>query len=370
MHVLIVSHLALPHVGGVENIVDYEIRALLAAGHRATLVTSDGTGPGSIPDYESRIRIIRVPAWHVLERRAALPYPIFSPRLAAVIWRAARDCDVIHVHGMMFISSVAAALAGRLRGRRVVLTEHGGVQQYRSRVTTVLARVGTATAGRLTIRSADKLISYNQRILDLLQRLGGRSATPVFLPNPVDDRLFRRPLEHERARARQALGWSPDRPKALFVGRLSYEKGVPRLLECAGPDFDLVFCGPGDVAMLGPLPRIGVEYLPARPHERLRELYHAVDLLVVPSMMREGFPLVAQEAVSCGLPVLLSYDPGFEPYRGLAGLTFHDPATDLKAAIRAALAAGFAGDPDTVRALCPSLQEWIERMYDQLLLNG
>ena len=33
MHALIVSHHFLPHVGGLEVLVDYEIRALVAAGH-------------------------------------------------------------------------------------------------------------------------------------------------------------------------------------------------------------------------------------------------------------------------------------------------------------------------------------------------
>ena len=71
------------------------------------------------------------------------------------------------------------------------------------------------------------------------------------------------------------------------------------------PGHDLVFCGPGDPGILGALPRPGVEYLPPRPQAELRALYHAADVLVLPAEVREGFPLVVQEAVACGLPVLV-----------------------------------------------------------------
>ena len=79
MKVVVVSHLALPHVGGVEVLVDREVRALAAAGHEVVLVTSDGDGAGTPPAEVAGVRIIRVPAWHLLERRFGLPYPLFSP---------------------------------------------------------------------------------------------------------------------------------------------------------------------------------------------------------------------------------------------------------------------------------------------------
>src|SRR5262245_27447563 len=113
MHVLIVSHLALPHVGGVEVLVDHEIRALMAAGHQVTLVTSDGTGQAQTPIYPSSVKVQRVSAWHVLERRFHLPFPIFSPWLLVALWRAVAAADVIHIHGCMFLSSLTAAVLGR-----------------------------------------------------------------------------------------------------------------------------------------------------------------------------------------------------------------------------------------------------------------
>ncbi|HZN36397.1 MAG TPA: glycosyltransferase family 4 protein [Pirellulaceae bacterium] len=366
MRVLIVSHLALPHVGGVEVLVDREIRALAEAGHEVTLITSDGTGQAQSPAYSPAVRIERVRAWHVLERHFRLPFPIFSPWLLAALWRASGAADVIHIHGCMFLSSLAAALIGRLRGRPIILTDHGGIQQFDARWKSILARLGAETAGRITACCADRLVAYNTRITRLLEQLTGRAGRAMFLPNPVDRSLFRPVDDACRQELRSRLGWTDGRPRVLFVGRLTTEKGVPLLLECMDPSrYDLVFCGAGDSGLLGPLPRAGVEYRPPRPQRELAALYQAADLLVVPSKVREGFPLVVQEGLACGLKVVLGDDPGFAPYRRLTGLQLcQATVADVRRAIVAALENPADFRPAAELAeFCPSAERWIERMY-------
>ncbi len=320
MRILVVSHLALPHVGGVENLVDLEVRGLAALGHEVLLLTSDGGGAGHDPAYPPTVRVERVPAWHVLERRFGVPYPLFGPRLLSALWRGIDWCDAVHAHGFMFQNSALSALLAHLRGKPCVLTDHGGIQRFSSALVTFLARLGAETVGRMTAWLATTRVSYNSRVSGDLKRLSGR---PVeFLPNPVDRVLFHPVSAEERGNLRRELGWPADRPKVLFVGRLIAAKGVPLLLESADPTFDLVFCGPGDTSILGPMPRPGIEYLPPRPQRDVVRLYQAADVLALPADVREGFPLVVQEATSCGLPVVLGYDPGFEPYRQLPLLFF------------------------------------------------
>jgi glycosyltransferase involved in cell wall biosynthesis len=363
MRVLIVSHLALPHVGGVENLVDLEIRGLAAAGHEVALVTSDGAGAGRDPQYSDAVRVIRVPASHVLERRFGIPYPLFGPRLPLMLRREVVRADVVHIHGFLFQTSVAAAVIARLLGTPCVLTDHGGIQRFGSRAATFAARIAAETIGRLTATLTSRIVTYNGRIQRTMNRLGRRKDAE-FVPNPVDGRLFSPPTETERSSARAALGWPPGRSKVLFVGRLIATKGVSLLLEAADPSFDLVFCGPGDASILGSLPRGGVEYLPPRPQAELRTLYHAADALALPAEVREGFPLVVQEAAACGLPVVLGNDPGFDPYRGLSGLilTERTPAA-VRAAIHRALELSVCPTPRGVAAFFPSLEEWISRIY-------
>jgi len=358
MRVLIVSHLALPHVGGVEVLVDQEIRALIGAGHRVTLLTSDGMGHAQNPHYPD-VRIVRVAAWHGLERRFHLPYPIFAPNLVSRLWRELGRCETVHIHGFMFLSSVVAALLGRARGKTIILTDHGGIQHFQSRVKRLLVRIGSATAGRITARCSNRLVAYNTRVARLLERLAGRPGQCELLPNPVNRGLFHAPSAAERTQLRAALGWPPGRRKVLFVGRLTEEKGVPALLLCANPSYDLVFCGPGNPNLLGDLSRPGIEYLPPRPQAELVKLYQSADVLVVPSQPRESFPLVVQEALHCCLPVVLGEDEGFEPYRRIGGLTFCQPrVADIQAGIEAALAAPGVNLDEVQRAF-PAPEPWI-----------
>jgi glycosyltransferase involved in cell wall biosynthesis len=46
----------------------------------------------------------------------------------------------------------------------------------------------------------------------------------------------------------------------------------------------------------------------------MAEVYRACDMFALPSTC-EGFPLTVQEAMSAGLPVLTTDDPGYAPYR-------------------------------------------------------
>lgn len=366
MRVLVVSHLALPHVGGVENLVDLEVRGLAAAGHEVVLLTSDGDGAGRTPNYPPSVRTVRVPAWHGLERRLGIPYPLFSPRLLSSLWSEIGRCDVVHAHGFMFLNSALAIGLSRLRGVPCVLTDHGGIQRFNSRPATWAARLGAETVGRFTSLLANRVVTYNGRIQQTLNRLGRRRDVE-FIPNPVDGELFFPPTAQERASARRELGWSDGKPRVLFVGRLIPAKGVPLLLNAVDPAHELVFCGPGDPSILGAVPRLGVSYLPPRPQAELRRLYHAADALALPAEVREGFPLVIQEAVASGLPAVLGYDPGFIPYRGLPGLFLCERTPDaVRAALRDAVNCGVAlarpGEPRPV-SVFPPLDRWVRTLY-------
>lgn len=363
LRVLIVSHLALPHVGGVENLLDLEIRGLVQAGHQVTLLTSDGRGDGREPRYSAQVQMIRIPAWHWLERRFGVPYPLFSPTIVTTLWHLIAEHDIVHAHGFLFQNTAIAVWLAKLQNKDCLLTDHGGIQQFGSKLVTFLARLGVETVGRLSCLCATRVVTYNSRIQQQLDRLGRRRDTE-FLANPVDHMLFQPPTQAEREAARHRLGWDVSRKKVLFVGRLLPTKGASLLLGCGDWHYDLVFCGPGDVSKLGPQPLSDVEFLPPRPQADLVELYHAADVLVLPTGVREGFPLVVQEALMCGLPVVLGYDPGFEPYRQLPGLTFCDRTQEsVKAVIVAALTNGRVEDVTRVHELFLPLDAWIRRLF-------
>ncbi len=196
LRVLLVSHLALPHVGGVENLLDLEIRGLVEAGHQVTLLISDGGGDGRDPCYPNQVRTIHIPAWHGLERRFGVPYPLFSPTIATTLWHLIAEHDIVHAHGFLFQNTAIAVWLAKLQNKDCLLTDHGGIQQFGSKLMTFLARLGVETVGRLSCLCATRIVTYNSRIQQQLNHLGRRRDTE-FLANPVDHRLFHPPTQDE-----------------------------------------------------------------------------------------------------------------------------------------------------------------------------
>jgi D-inositol-3-phosphate glycosyltransferase len=114
MRILFTSHYALPHLGGIETVVDELARALVRRGHIVTHVAA-GASPPEPPDSgEARpYRLLRVPAANFLEARADVPYPLFSPRLVPLLRREVAAADVVHAHGYLYMSGLAALWLAR-----------------------------------------------------------------------------------------------------------------------------------------------------------------------------------------------------------------------------------------------------------------
>jgi len=130
---------------------------------------------------------------------------------------------------------------------------------------------------------------------------------------------------------------------ALFVGRLSPEKGVRTLLRAwrllKGVSLKLVGDGPLRAEVEAFVKREGlkgVEALGRRPREEVFELMREARVLVFPSEWYEGFPMTIAEAFACGLPVIASRLGAMAEIvkDGRTGLHFHpgDPE-DLTAKV-------------------------------------
>jgi len=311
LRILFVSHYAVPHVGGMETAIDALARELSRRGHAVTHLASTAGAEAARTEGDPGYRLVRVPAWNALERRAGVPYPLFAPTLWPALNREVGSADVVHGHGFLYMSTLAALRRARRPGRDGrapvrVLTEHVGHVDYEPEVLDRLERAAIATLGRLAARSAEALVVYNDKVDRELRALGVHAPIHHIL-NGVDTGRYRPAEPEERAALRRGLGWD-ERPRALFVGRLVAKKGLDLAVEAARrAQVPLAVAGSGDARRVaGP----GVEVLGALPRERVAELYRAADLLLLPSR-GEGFPLTAQEALASGLPVVLGDDPAY-----------------------------------------------------------
>jgi D-inositol-3-phosphate glycosyltransferase len=312
LRILFASHYALPHLGGIEVAVDQLARELVRRGHEVTHLASASVRPNERLEADPPYRVERVEALNGLAHRLHVPYPLFSPRLLSVARREAAAADVVHAHGFLYMTGLAALALGKRQAR--VLTEHVGRVGYGSRLLDAAERAAIATLGRAGVRRADAVIVLNDKVRDEIRAFApGVRVERIF--NGVDSDRYRPAGKEERARLRRELGWD-ERPRALFVGRLVSKKGVKLAVEAArraGVAISVV--GPGEPGFeLGAY----VELLGPQPQGRVAELYRAADAFLLPSR-GEGFPVTAQEAMASGLPVLLSDDASYGPYLEGAG---------------------------------------------------
>lgn len=295
LRVLQVSAFFPAHGGGIE-VVAGELAQRLAASHQPVhWMASDGGGEAPAGPHASALHITPAAAWDPLERRIGLPMPLWGPRSLCRLWRAVGACDVVHVHDFLYQPTLCAILFARLRGKPLLVTQHIGEVPLRSAGARRLLAFLNRTLGRWVLGSADQVVFIARPVQQYFERLVRFRRPPLLIANGVDHEQFSPGPRVANAAA----------ARLLFVGRFVEKKGLLALRACLDlADAHWTFVGSG------PLP-------PAeQPNERLdlpgrlgraevAQRFRDADLFVLPST-GEGFPLVVQEALACGTPVLVS----------------------------------------------------------------
>jgi glycosyltransferase involved in cell wall biosynthesis len=184
---------------------------------------------------------------------------------------------------------------------------------------------------RRLYRAADAVVTYGPHVSAYVRARGARNVHVA--PQAVDNEFW----GATTVRAPTVCGWpSQAGTKFLFAGRPVREKGVGVLIDAwshsgfVAPSAALVLAGVGSTppwvsaggaarwvrrGAAGPRSRHGargavtdVTCLDPMPPARLRDVYAAVDVLVVPSLatrtFREPWGLVVNEAMNRALPVI------------------------------------------------------------------
>ncbi len=191
--------------------------------------------------------------------------PLFLLSFARAARRAGRDADVVHAH---WLPSTLPALA---TGKPIVLQLWGSDVALARRVRPL---------ARWLVRRANVVVCASNALADDARALGARDVRVI--PSGVA--------------IPESVGAPEDPPHLLYVGRLSEEKGVRELAEAAD-GLPLVVVGDGPLRSLFPQ---AVGFVP--PHE-LGPYYERAAVVVVPSR-REGYGVVAREAMAYGRPVV------------------------------------------------------------------
>jgi len=212
------------------------------------------------------------------------------------------DADIAHIHSIG--PSLLVPLA-KLMGLKVVMTHHG--PDYERAKWGWLAKAVLRLGERLGCTYADKIITISADIKAHVKRKFNRDA--YLIPNGVEIREPTRKTDYI-----EDIGLTPNK-YCLAVGRFVPEKGQDDLISAFSSlqtDWKLAIAGEADhktsysrrlksqVANNSKIVITG-----SIQGDYLNEIYSHAGVFVLPSYY-EGFPIVTLEALSYGLPVLLS----------------------------------------------------------------
>lgn len=236
----------------------------------------------------------------------------YAPELLAMLLR--RDLDCLHVHGVWMYLSVAARRWHAATGRPYIVSPHGMLDEWAMQSRSLKKRAARLLYEDAHLGGAACLHALCESEQRSIRRLGFDAPIRV-VPNGVD-RLAETGL---LPAWRQAYG--ANAKVLLFLGRVTPKKQLAELLEAwrqvsplaAATSWRLVIVGPADPGYGEALAAIveraaladSVELAGPAYGEARAAAFRAADAFILPSLS-EGLPMGALEALSCGLPALLT----------------------------------------------------------------
>jgi 1,2-diacylglycerol-3-alpha-glucose alpha-1,2-galactosyltransferase len=178
---------------------------------------------------------------------------------------------------------------------------------------------------RFSYNSAAVVLAVAPHVKEDLKRIGVTTRIEV-LTNPVNEARFYVDPQF-RAEGRQRLGLPADAKVALCVGQIQPRKGVAEFIETARlcPDVTFVWLGGRPFkGLTADVKGLDAKIATATPNvrfpgtvklEEMRLFYSAADILFFPSW-QENCALAINEAMACGVPLLLKDNPEYAPLYG------------------------------------------------------
>jgi glycosyltransferase involved in cell wall biosynthesis len=343
MRILHVVPTYLPAVryGGPIFAVHGLCRALAARGHEVQVFTTNIDGPGITPTP------IATPVDLDGVQVRYFPCPLFkrlywSPALGRVLHHEIDKFDLAHLHSVFLWPTWSAARAARNARIPYVLSPRGMlVKDLIARRSRLAKSVWIRLIERSNVEQAAALHLTSQLEGTELQCFGWRLPRLVVIPNAIDE-----PLSANGKIASDVEAITSEKPLVLFLGRLSWKKGLDRLLQAFALTQSgiLAIVGTDDENFAPQLVKLADEL---RIADRIRilprtvigsekeRLFTAARLFVLPSYS-ENFGNTVVEAMRRGLPVVVTPEVGAAEVvrESGAGLVVAGEPEPLSSAIR------------------------------------
>lgn len=369
MNILTVTHFYESHGGGIERVAARLNAEFSHMGHDASWAASDAD---ALPD--DPVKAIPLRCVNPTEKLTGLPMPIPGPRAIRALSRSVRQSDAVVIHDALYVTSILAMALAKWHRKPALLVQHIAAIPFAS---WTMRRV-MALANRMVTRPMLAMADRRVFISDVVRRalIGDPPARSfALLFNGIDTAIFHPESAEARGAVRARHDLPAGAPLAIFVGRFVTKKGLSIIEAVARicPDLHVALVGEGPVdPSAWRLPNVHI--LGRLPQPAIAALYQASDMLLLPSV-GEGYPLVVQEAMACGLPVICGEesaraDPGAHSWLHGVEVDLADPiASAARCAVAIDRIADEPADRDRVARYAAEHYNWrhmAERIVETL----
>ncbi len=349
MNIVIVVHYIFPHITGTDVGAFEQAKRYVRLGHKVTMVSSNLHQSPS-EEVKDDVTILRVKAFNFLER-VGIPYPIFSPTLYTTLKREIKKADIIHVHGMLYMSTILAIRLAKSHNKPVVLTQTAPDKyHFRPKNTSnPLAKLLDISKGMIismlesisfyigkrNLQLSDQITTLSTPLKSMLVEMGIKEEHIEYISNGVDTDFFHPVDVEEKTALRRELNLPENEKLILSIGRFVPKKGLDIFIGAADPEYQLVLVSRGNFAPYLKNAKGTVLILEPIPQEKLKKVYQACDIFVLAAAGEDVFSLVLMEAMACGLPVITSNDPFYQNYVDKDNMMLVEPnAETIKESIK------------------------------------
>jgi len=309
---VLVCHSYPPVLGGSELEAQRVCAALIQRGYSIRVVCAGGDPMPPVRDWVDPKGVpVRL---YAARWKGAAKDIVFALRVAGMLIRERRDYQLVYFL-MQGLHLAAGLPVARILGKPILMKVSGS---------SVITLMTGSLAGRLELRWlrkwAFRVMILNEGMRAEALRAGFEPARLHWMPNPVDTAEFSPCGDAMRQTLRGRFGIPQSARVVLYCGRLAPEKALPSLLEAFAqvatrvPEAMLLVVGDGplrpalinraaDLAISG-----RVVFAGRVGSDDVRLWMQLADVFTLVSI-DEGFPLALSEAMSVGLPSVVSDIP-------------------------------------------------------------
>lgn len=300
--------------GGPAKIIYDHATEQLKAGHEVSILTPYHADTQFYP-LPDGAKLIKCKA-HWLGKF----FPDFSPETWKFLKNELHKFDIVHIHGLWNFPGIYSLLANV--STKKLVTVHGTLGTYSLTKGKLKKQLFSLLFQKRAFKKADFVqVNHQDELTELTNYLGYQHPKAFILPNGIKQTDYVR--FEKSADFLTQKGITADAPIVLFLGRVDAKKGIDLLLPAfkivteKHPTANLVIVGP-DYGMKAFVDEfVEKNKLKNRVFltgmlqgdEKLKMMANAT-LFTLPTYS-EGFSIAVMEALSAGLPVVVSPNTGF-----------------------------------------------------------